>query len=71
MPKINHNTQCEQCTRETVISEEEISYKPESDTEQEVFIRPPQAHTSMYVAYIEGPQMNWTADDSLCNRFIK
>ena len=43
----------------------------ESDNEQEVFIRPPQAHTSMYVPYIEGPKINWTVDDSLYNRFFK
>ena len=71
MPKTNHNTQHEQHTRETVIPEEETSYEQESDTEQEVFIRLPQAHTSMYVPYIEGPKMNWTVDNSLYNRFIK
>ena len=71
MPKTNHNTQLEQYTRENVNTEEETSYEQESDTEQEVFIRPPQAHTGMYVPYIEGPKMNWTVDDSLYNRFIK
>ena len=65
MLKTNHNTQCEQHTRETVILEEETSYEQESDTEQEVFIRPPQAHTSMNVPYIKGPKMNSTVDDSL------
>ena len=70
-PNTNHNTQYEQCTRETVNPEEETSYEQESDTEQEVFIRPPQMHTNMYVPYIEGPKMNWTVDDSLYNRFIK
>ena len=48
MPKINNNAQHEQHTREPVIPEEETSYEQESDTEQELFIRPPQAHT-MYV----------------------
>ena len=66
-----NNAQCEQCTRETIIPEEEISFEQESDTDQEVFIRPPQAHTSMYVPYIEGPKINWTVDDSIYNRFIK
>ena len=71
MPKTNHNTQHETCTRETVNPEEGTSYEQESDTEQEVFIRPPQAQTSMYVPYMEGPKMNWPVDDSLYNRFIK
>ena len=71
MPKMNNNAKHEWSIRQPVITEEETSYEQESDTEQEVFIRPPQAHTSMYVPYIEGPKMNWTVDDSLYNRFIK
>ena len=44
----------------------------ESDSEQEVIIKSPQqVPTSMYVPYIEGPQMNWTVDDGLYNRFVK
>ena len=71
MPKSSKNTQCEQCTSETVHPEEVTSYEQETDSEQEVFVRPQQAPTSMYVPYIEGPKMNWTVDDSLYNRFMK
>ena len=58
MPKISHNTQCEQHTRETTNPEEETGYEQESDSEQEGFVRTQQAPTSMYVPYIEGPKMN-------------
>ena len=71
MPKSSKNNQCKQHTSETVFTKEETSYKQETDSEQEVFVRPQQAPTSMYVPYIEGPKMNWTVDDSLYNRFIK
>ena len=71
MPKSNRNTQCEQHTSETVLPEEETHFKQVSDSEQEVFVRPHQDPTSMYIPYIEGPKINWTVDDSLYNRFIK
>ena len=71
MPKSSKNAKYEQCTSETVLPEEETSYEQQSDSEQEVFVRPKQTPTSMYVPYIEGPKMNWTVDDSLYNRFIK
>ena len=70
MHKSSNNIQCEQHTSETVLPEEETSYEQETDSEQ-VFVRPQQAPTGMYVPYIEGPKMNWTVDDSLYNRFIK
>ena len=71
IPKAHKNAQQEQNTSETVLSEEETNYEQESDVDQEVIIRSPQAPTRMYVPYIEGPKMNWTVDDSLYNRFIK
>ena len=71
MPKSSKNNQHEPCTSETVLPEEETSYEQEADSEQEVFVRPQQAPSSMYVPYIEGLKMNWTVDDSLYNRFIK
>ena len=71
MPKSSKNTQHEQHTSETVLPKEETSYEQESHSEKEVFVRPQQDLTSMYVPYIEGPKMNWTVDDSLYNRFIK
>ena len=55
----------------TVLPEEEASFEQESDVDQEVIIRPPQAPTSMHVPNIEGPKMNWTVDNSLYNRCIK
>ena len=71
MPKSSKNTQHEQHTNETVLPEEETSYEQETDSEQEVFVRPQQDSISMYVPYTEGPKMNWTVDDSLYKRFIK
>ena len=71
MPKSSKITWREQHTSETVLPEEETSYEQKSDSEQEVFVRPQQAPTSMYVPYIEGPKINWTVDDSLYSRFIK
>ena len=71
MPKANKNAQHEQHTSETFLAEEETSFEQESDVDQEVIIRPPQAPTHMYVPYIEGPKIKWTVDDSLYNRFIK
>ena len=48
MPKANKNAQHEQCTSETVLPEE-TSYEQESDVDQEMIIRSPQAPTRMYV----------------------
>ena len=77
MPKATQKTQCEQCTVEQVLPEEEFSeqgetsFEKESDVDQEVIISPPQAATSAFIPYIEGPKMDWTVNDSLYNRFIK
>ena len=71
MPRSSKNTQHEQCTSETVLPEGETCYEQETDSEQEVVVRPQQVPTSIYVPYIEGPRMSWTVDDSLHNRFIK
>ena len=29
------------------------------------------SHMNMYMPYIEGPAMDWTVNDGLCNRFLK
>ena len=71
MPKSSKNNQHEQHTNETVLPKEETSYEQKTDSEQELFVRPQEAPSSMYVPYIEGPKMNWTFDDHLYNKFIK
>ena len=71
MHKSSKNNQHEQHTSDIFLPEEETSYEQETDSEQEVFVRPQQASTSMFVPYIEGPKMNCTVDDCLYNRFIK
>ena len=76
MLKATQKTQCEQCTDEQVLPEEfseqgETNFEQESDVDQEVIISQPQAATSAFILYIEGPKMDWTVNDSLYNRFIK
>ena len=71
MPKDTQKNQFEQCTVEQVLPEEEISFEQESDVDQEVIISPPEAATSAFILYIEGPKMDWTVNDILYNRFIK
>ena len=34
------------------------AFKQDSDVDQEVIITPPQAPTSVYVPYLEGPKIN-------------
>ena len=76
MPKATQKTQREQCTVEQVLPEEfseqgETNFEQESDVDQEVIIIPPQAATSAFIPYIEGPTMDWTVNDSLYNRSIR
>ena len=71
IPKATPKTQCEQCTVEQVLPEEETSFEQGSEVDQEIIISPPQATTSRFIPYIEGLQMDWTVNDSLYNRFLK
>ena len=76
MPKATNNTQCEQCTIEQDLPEElseqeETSSEQDPDGDHKVIISPPQAVTSAFIPYIEGPIMDWFVNDSLYNRFIK
>ena len=76
MPKTMKHAQCEQCTVEQVLPEEfseqgETNFEQDPDVHQEVIISPPQAVTSAFVPYIEGPKMDWSVNDSLYNRFLK
>ena len=76
MPKATKSSQCGQHTIEYVLPEEtsqqeETSSDQEQDVEQEVNISPPQAVPSMFIPYIEGPNMDWTLKDNLYNRFLK
>ena len=76
MPKAAQNAQCEQHTVEQILPEEfseqeETSFEQESDVDQEVIIIPPQAATSAFIPYIEGPKIDLTVNDSLYIRFIK
>ena len=76
MPKATNNTQCEQHTVEQNLPEkfseqEETSFEQDPDGHQEVIISPPQAVTSAFIPYIEGPKMDRSVNDSLYNRFIK
>ena len=54
-------TRCEQHTVEQVLPEEfseqeETSFEQDPDVDQEVVFSPPQAVTSTFIAYIEGPK---------------
>ena len=59
------------------VSQDETSLHEESEPEQEVFTHNPQpnmhqpVYTSMYMAYIEGPKMDWMVNDALYHRFLK
>ena len=54
----------------------ETSQEESTHSDQEVFLNPqPSTSTqempNMYMPYIEGPQMDWTVNDGLYNRFLK
>ena len=77
MPKGSKSDQHEQCTIEEVLPEE-LTKQGETSSDQEVFFNPNhlqvkkmQVMPSMYMPYIEGPTMDWTMNDGLCNRFLK
>ena len=76
MPKASKSEQYEQCTIEQVLPEEtseqeETSSDQEPEVEQKVTLNSPQAYPNMYMPYIEGPQMDWTVNEDLYNRFLK
>ena len=77
MPKTTKSSQHEQQTighvlpEETSDQEETSSDQEQENVEQEVTVSPPQAFPSMFMPYIEGPKMDWTVNDNLCNRFLK
>ena len=71
MPKAAQKAHHEQCTVEQVLLEEETSFEQESDVDQEVIISLPEAATSAFIPYIEGPKMDWSVNGSLYNRFLK
>ena len=58
-------------------SQDETCLHEESEPEQEVFTPNPQTnmhqsvYTSMYMPYIEGPNLYWTFNDALYHRFLK
>ena len=60
MPRCKRYTksQQEQHTVEQVLPEEETSFEQELDVDLEVIISLPQAATSAFIPYIEGPK--WT-----------
>ena len=64
MPKASKSAQHEQYTTEQVLpeeiseQEETSSDKDQEDVEQEVSFSPPQAVSSMFMAYREGPKMD-------------
>ena len=50
----------------------ETSEEESTSSDQEVFLNPqPSVSANMYMPYIEGPQMDWTVNDGLYNRFQK
>ena len=54
----------------------ETSEEESTNSGPEVFLNPKlsasaQEMTNMYMPYIEGPQMDWTVNDGLYNRFLK
>ena len=46
----------------------DVSFNPQPSTSHKVKDIP---HMNMYMPYIEGPAMDWTVNDGLCNRFLK
>ena len=75
MPKSNKTSSCKM---ENNPSQDEASTHEESSSEQEnnQEITFSQAHVqqvipSMFMPYIEGPEMNWTVNDCLYHRFLK
>ena len=77
MPNASKSAQQEQYTTEQVLPEE-ISEQEETGLDQVVFFNPQpsiskkaQVMSGMYMPYIEGPTMDWTMNDGLCNRFPK
>ena len=78
MPKATKSAQHEQHIIENVVLPEETSEREETssdqeqeDVEKEVTICPPQAFPSKFMPYVEGPKMDWTANDNLYKRFLK
>ena len=59
------------------IQDESTAHEESSSSDQEqnpeVFIQPSQAQLlpNMFMAYIEGPKMDWTVNDGLYHRFLK
>ena len=54
-------------------SQEELSSSEQEPDPEVLFLqfRPPQPVLSMFIPYIEGPEMDWTVNDRLYHRFLK
>ena len=50
-----------------------MSSGPDQEQDPEVFLQPSQAQNvpNMLMPYIEGPELDWTVNDSLYHRFFK
>ena len=75
MPEALKSAPSVQCTIEEV-SPEESSDQEETSSDQEVFSNSKPSTNkkvipNMYMPHIEGPTMDWTVNDGLCNRFLK
>ena len=69
----NHVSQVDENVDETVPSSQEelSSYEQEPDLEVSFHqVRPPQPVPSTFMAYSEGPKMDWTVNDGLYHRFL-
>ena len=57
----------------TPSSQENLSSSDQEPDPEVIFqpYRQPQPVPSMFMPYIEGPQMDWTANDGLHHRFLK
>ena len=51
----------------------EMSPSSDQGQDPEVFLQPSEAQIvpNMFMPYIQGPKMDWTVNDGLCNTFLK
>ena len=54
-------------------SAHEESLNSDQEQDPEVFLQPSKAQVvpNMFISYIEGPKMDWMANDGLYHRFLK
>ena len=61
---------CPSSPEETASSDQEIDQEPDPEISFQPS-RAQQAIPSMFMPYIEGPEMDWTVNDALYHRFLK